>query len=230
MTQRTRAEMATQITTLINDNVAGEITPADIRSVLGDMEDSVPWHDEVAATSHTHPASAISDSTATGRSVLTAADAGAARTAIGALSSADATEVTATKTTIVSGDQVIILDSEDSGAAKLMTRANFVAGLSGGSVALADVTDWPAAVSVTEVGYLDGVTSAIQTQLNGKAATSHTHTAANITDFSTAADARITASDKVSGTGVTDVVALTQTAYDALGTPDATTLYVITGA
>ena len=35
-------------------------------------------------TAHTHPASAISDSTATGRSVLTAADAAAARTAIGA--------------------------------------------------------------------------------------------------------------------------------------------------
>jgi hypothetical protein len=37
-----------------------------------------------AATTHTHTASQISDSTATGRSVLTAADATAARTAIGA--------------------------------------------------------------------------------------------------------------------------------------------------
>lgn len=35
-------------------------------------------------TAHTHPASAISDSTATGRSLLTAADAAAARAAIGA--------------------------------------------------------------------------------------------------------------------------------------------------
>ncbi|MEE4238747.1 MAG: hypothetical protein V2I51_18655 [Anderseniella sp.] len=32
-------------------------------------------------------------------------------------------------------------------------------------------SDWPAAVSMTEVGYLDGVSSAIQTQLNGKQAT-----------------------------------------------------------
>lgn len=31
-------------------------------------------------------------------------------------------------------------------------------------------SDWPAAVSMTEVGYLDGVTSSIQTQLNGKQA------------------------------------------------------------
>lgn len=38
-------------------------------------------------------------------------------------------------------------------------------------------------VSDTEIGYLDGVTSAIQTQLNGKAATSHTHTISEITDY-----------------------------------------------
>ncbi len=37
------------------------------------------------------------------------------------------------------------------------------------------------AVSNTEFGYLDGVTSAIQTQINGKAATAHTHAAADIT-------------------------------------------------
>lgn len=36
-------------------------------------------------------------------------------------------------------------------------------------------SDWPAAVSMTEVGYLDGVTSAIQTQLAGKSATTHDH-------------------------------------------------------
>ena len=34
----------------------------------------------------------------------------------------------------------------------------------------------PATVSQTEAGYLDGVTSAIQTQLDGKSATSHNHT------------------------------------------------------
>jgi hypothetical protein len=38
-------------------------------------------------------------------------------------------------------------------------------------------------VSDTEIGYLDGVTSAIQTQINGKAATSHTHTISQITDY-----------------------------------------------
>lgn len=38
------------------------------------------------------------------------------------------------------------------------------------TVAIADISDWPAAVSAIEVGYLDGVTSAIQTQIDGKQA------------------------------------------------------------
>ena len=37
------------------------------------------------------------------------------------------------------------------------------------------------AVTATELGYLDGVTSGIQSQLNGKAAASHSHSAGNIT-------------------------------------------------
>jgi hypothetical protein len=49
----------------------------------------------------------------------------------------------------------------------------------------------PVTITPAELVYLDGVTSAIQTQLNGKAASSHTHTKAQISDFShthTAAD------------------------------------------
>ncbi|HUM43813.1 MAG TPA: hypothetical protein PKI14_12770 [Fervidobacterium sp.] len=42
-------------------------------------------------------------------------------------------------------------------------------------------------VDNTEFGYLNGVTSAIQTQLNGKAATVHTHVSTDITDFTEAA-------------------------------------------
>jgi lysophospholipase L1-like esterase len=37
------------------------------------------------------------------------------------------------------------------------------------------------ATTSTELGYVNGVTSAIQTQLNGKAATSHTHTESDVT-------------------------------------------------
>jgi hypothetical protein len=42
-------------------------------------------------------------------------------------------------------------------------------------------------VDSTELSYLNGVTSAIQTQLNGKSATGHTHTATDVTDFTEAA-------------------------------------------
>lgn len=42
-------------------------------------------------------------------------------------------------------------------------------------------------VDNTEFGYLNGVTSAIQTQLDGKAATVHTHVSTDVTDFDTAA-------------------------------------------
>lgn len=38
-------------------------------------------------------------------------------------------------------------------------------------------------VSDTEIGYLDGVTSGIQSQINGKAASSHTHAQSDITDL-----------------------------------------------
>jgi hypothetical protein len=46
-------------------------------------------------------------------------------------------------------------------------------------------------VSNTEFQYLNGVTSAIQTQLNGKAASSHNHSATNITSGTIAAGARL---------------------------------------
>lgn len=45
------------------------------------------------------------------------------------------------------------------------------------SVSLSNITDWPAAVSATEVSYLNGVTSAIQTQLDAKQAGDATLTA-----------------------------------------------------
>ena len=44
-----------------------------------------------------------------------------------------------------------------------------------------------ATLSTTELNYVDGVTSAIQTQLDGKSATGHTHSASDVTDFTEAA-------------------------------------------
>jgi len=49
-----------------------------------------------------------------------------------------------------------------------------------GTVSLPSTTSI-GSVSSTELGYVDGVTSSIQTQLNGKAASSHTHAASDIT-------------------------------------------------
>lgn len=53
-----------------------------------------------------------------------------------------------------------------------------VTGLTASRALISDGNGHPAvsAVTSTELGYLDGVTSAIQTQLNGKAASNHTHT------------------------------------------------------
>lgn len=47
------------------------------------------------------------------------------------------------------------------------------------------------AVTSTELGYLDGVTSSIQTQLNGKAATSHTHNYAGSSSAGGAANSAV---------------------------------------
>lgn len=58
--------------------------------------------------------------------------------------------------------------------------SNAGGGGSGGPVAIGDISDWPVGVSATEVGYLDGATSNLQTQIDGKAATSHTHAATDL--------------------------------------------------
>lgn len=44
-----------------------------------------------------------------------------------------------------------------------------------------------ATISTAELNYLDGVTSAVQTQLDGKAASSHTHTLSDVTDVTATA-------------------------------------------
>lgn len=55
------------------------------------------------------------------------------------------------------------------------------------SVDTATIQARVADVSDTEIGYLNGVTSAIQTQLDGKSANGHSHAASDVTDFTEAA-------------------------------------------
>lgn len=66
-----------------------------------------------------------------------------------------------TKQATITGGATTIVSSNLAASRALISDGN-------GKVAVSAVTS-------TELGYLDGVTSAIQTQLNGKAASSHTH-------------------------------------------------------
>lgn len=68
--------------------------------------------------------------------------------------------------------------------------ASQVTGLTANRALVSDSNGHPtvSAVTSTELGYLDGVTSSIQNQLNGKAASSHSHSASQITSGTLSAD------------------------------------------
>lgn len=91
------------------------------------------------------------------------------------------------------------------GGASTITSSNLTASRalvsdSSGKVAVSAVTS-------TELGYLDGVTSAIQTQLDGKAASSHNHAASNITSGTLSSDRLPTVPIAKGGTGATTAAA-----------------------
>jgi hypothetical protein len=79
------------------------------------------------------------------------------------------------------------LDTLNELAAALGDDANFATTV---TTALGNKQDKVTGVSDTEISYLDGVTSAIQTQLNGKAASSHTHAISDVTNLQTSLDAK----------------------------------------
>jgi len=89
-------------------------------------------------------------------------------------------------------------------------------------------------VSDTEFDYLNGVTSNIQTQLDGKAASSHTHSIANVTGLQTALDGKeptITNGFGISGTTTKAVALTTASAYATAETTISAATYAdITGA
>ena len=68
-------------------------------------------------------------------------------------------------------------------------------------------------VSDTEIGYLNGVSSAIQTQIDGKAASSHTHAQSDITNLTT----DLAAKAALSGATFTGAVVLHADPATALG-------------
>lgn len=61
--------------------------------------------------------------------------------------------------------------------------------------------------TATELNYMDGVTSNVQTQLNGKAASTHKHAAADITSGTLSSDRLPTVPVSKGGTGATSVAA-----------------------
>ena len=116
-----------------------------------------------AASSHSHAASAITSGTLSADRLPTvpiakggtgATSASAARTALG-----------------ITPANIGAAASSHSHAASQVT------GLTASRALVSDSSGHPAvsAVTATELGYLDGVTSNVQTQLNGKAASNHTH-------------------------------------------------------
>lgn len=86
------------------------------------------------------------------------------------------------------------------------------------TTALSGKQDKISGVSNTEIGYLDGVTSAIQTQIDGKATTSHTHSISNITGLQTAIDGKASTTHTHA---ISDVTGL-QTALDAVSRTSST--------
>lgn len=141
-----------------------------------------------AASSHNHSAANITSGTMpVARGGTGATSAAAARTALG------------------------ITPGNIGAAASSHTHAaSQVTGLTASRALVSDASGHPtaSAVTATELGYLDGVTGAIQTQLNGKAASSHSHAAATAS-----AAGLMSAADKSKLDGITRI---TETEIDAL--------------
>lgn len=153
-----------------------------------------------AATSHTHTAANISDATTIGRTVLTAADATAVRTAIGAGTSSLA--IGTTSTTAKAGDYAPPIDGAvGTGTMRTLGTGALQAAAGNHTHTAANITD----ASATGRSVLTGAdATAIRSTLGA---------------------GRVDSSDA----SILNVVKMTQAAYDALGTKVATTLYVIVG-
>lgn len=158
-----------------------------------------------AAVGHKHSASDITSGTlpisrgGTGATSAAAVLTGLGITATAAeLNKLDGVTATTAELNYTDGVTSNIQTQLNGKAASSHTHAaSQVTGLTASRALVSDANGHPAvsAVTSTELGYLDGVTSAIQTQINGKAASSHNHAATNITS-GTLAVAR-------GGTGVT---------------------------
>ena len=138
----------------------------------------------------------------------------------GSLSDGDYGDITVSGTgTVMNIDAGVVTTTELGGDITTAGKA-----LLDDADAAAQLTTLGLTATATELNYTDGVTSSIQTQLDGKASSSHTHTSSNITDFDEAVEDKIGA--KVSaGTGIsvsyndtTGVTTVSSTAGDVYTT------------
>lgn len=145
--------------------------------------------DGKANTSHTHVSSDVTDFTE------------AAQDAIGAALLDTAT----IDLTYNDGSNQISADVKDNS----VTDTKLTTGINANKISAGNVSN-------TEFDYLDGVTSPLQTQIDGKANTSHAHVAADVTDFTTAARTAVVTNGI--NNGVTDKAPSEDAVFDALAT------------
>lgn len=96
-----------------------------------------------------------------------------------------------------------------------------ITGLTASRALISDSSGHPtvSAVTSTELGYLDGVTSNIQTQLNGKAASSHNHEISEISGLHMALNGKAEASHTHTASQVTGLTASRALVSDSSGHP-----------
>lgn len=214
-------------------------------------------------TAHTHTASQISDSTATGRSLIVATDAATARTAIGAgtgnsnlvigttsgtakdgayqptaANISDATTIG--RTVLTSVDAAAVRTAIGAGTSNLVIGTTSTTAKAGDYSPPADAAAGVASMRTLGTGATQAVAGNDSRLSDARTPTAHTHTASQISDSTAVGRSVLTATDatavrtaigagtgNVVGTGVTAIVSITQAAYTALGTKDASTLYVI---
>ena len=98
MAQVSRATWNSSLTTKINDNTSGDVTPQDVREVLVDLEDSVPWYDEVQDLSAADIAAMSQDWRGQGSETLIAATAALEAAASAGVSDGDKGDITVSST------------------------------------------------------------------------------------------------------------------------------------
>lgn len=118
----------------------------------------------------------------------------------------------------------VVLSASDVGAAAT-SHTHVIADTTGLQAALDSKQAAGSYADASHTHAISDVTN-LQTSLDGKAATSHTHAISDVTNLQTSLDAKI-ANNSGDSVVVQTIRAMSQAAYDALGSYDANTLYFI---